>query len=317
MTSLWKTHAPLTAVSLCLAAALVPFAVGLLIDPRVIAGAPAWLKPAKFAASLAIYGLTLVWMFRYLPDWPRTRAIGGSITAVVALVEVGLIALQAWRGTTSHFNVGTPFDRAVFVTMGLAILMQWLASVALVVALLRQRFADPALGSALRAGMTLAVAGAAIGGLMTQPTSAQLADARATHRLTTSGAHTVGGADGGAGLPVVKWSTEHGDLRIAHFLGLHGLQALPLVAFGVARLRRRTDARERLALVRVAGVSYASLTGILLWQALRAQSVVAPDAATLVVLAAWAGVTAVAVVAFRPARAAAPIASAGLAVSGR
>ena len=50
-----------------------------------------------FAASLAIYGLTLVWMFRYLPDWPRTRYVAGWITAAVALIEVGLIALQAGR----------------------------------------------------------------------------------------------------------------------------------------------------------------------------------------------------------------------------
>src|SRR5262249_22315967 len=77
MRSLWKTHAPLTAASLVLVAALAAFAVGLLVDPRTIAGAPAWLKPAKFAASIAIYGLTLVWMFQFLPGWPRTRAAVG------------------------------------------------------------------------------------------------------------------------------------------------------------------------------------------------------------------------------------------------
>src|SRR5712692_7753790 len=87
MRSLWKTHAPLTAVSLLMLAALAACGVGLLVDPRAIAGAPAWLKPAKFAASTAIYGFTLVWLFRYLPDWPRTQRIAGWTTAIVFIIE--------------------------------------------------------------------------------------------------------------------------------------------------------------------------------------------------------------------------------------
>jgi hypothetical protein len=316
MTQLWKTHAPLTAVGIGLVAAFVAFAVAMAVDPRVVAGAPAWLKPAKFAASIAIYGFTLVWVFRYLPDWPRVRAGAGWITAVVGLIEVGLIALQAWRGTTSHFNVATSFDRLVFATMGAAILVQWGASIAVVVALWRQRFADRALGAALRAGMTLAVAGAGLGGLMTQPTRAQLADARATHRMTVSGAHSVGGPDGGPGLPGTKWSTEHGDLRVAHFLGLHAMQVLPLVALATARLRRRRPENDRLFFVRAAAASYGGLTALLLWQALRGQSIVAPDAVTLVALAAWALATC-ASISFRLVRYAPSIGGAQFVVTGR
>ena len=294
MTSLWKTHRTLTAVSVALLAALPFLALGIVVDSRTIAGAPAWLKPAKFAASLGIYGLTLVWAFRFLPDWPRVRRAGGTITAVVALIEVGLITLQAGRGTTSHFNVGTPFDAAVFGTMGTAILIQWIASIAIAVALWRQRFEDRALASALRTGMALAVAGAAIGGMMTRPTPAQIAEARATHHMTVSGAHSIGGSDGGPGIPVTKWSSEHGDLRVAHFLGLHALQMLPLLALGLARMRPRFGDDDRLYLVRVAAGSYAALTVVLLWQALRGQSIVAPDPLTLAVLAAWMAVTALA-----------------------
>jgi hypothetical protein len=299
MKQLWKTHPPLTAASLLMFAVLAASAVGLIVDPRTIAGAPAWLKPAKFGASIGIYGFTLVWIFRYLPDWPRTRHLAGWTTAVVGVIEAGLIALQAWRGTTSHFNVATPFDGAVFVVMGIAILAQWIASMAVAVALWRQRFEDAAFGWALRLGMIISVAGAGMGGLMTQPTSAQLAAARATHRLEVAGAHTVGGPDGGPGLPGTKWSTEHGDLRVPHFLGLHAMQLLPAFSLLLAWTRRRMSSGDRARLVAIAGASYAALTALLLWQALRGQSVVAPDGIMLTALAVWAVATPAAGVAVR------------------
>ena len=109
----------------------------------------------------------------------------------------------------------------------------------------RQRFADPALGWALRLGLILTVLGASTGGLMTRPTAAQIANARATHQMPLSGAHTVGAPDGGPGLPLTGWSTRHGDVRVPHFIGLHAWQVLPL--FVLLVLRRGSD-RTRTAL---------------------------------------------------------------------
>ena len=237
--TLWRTDPKLTAVGLLMIGLLAVSGVGLLVDPRQITGAPAWLKPAKFAASIAILTLTLAWVFTYLPEWVKTRRTISWITTVTLLLEIVIIDMQAWRGTTSHFNVGTLFDGVLFTVMGLAIVVQTFSMIAVAVALWRQRFADRAAGWALRLGMTIMIVGAMTGGLMTRPTSAQLEAARAGNRMTVSGAHTVGGPDGGPGLPGTGWSLEHGDVRVAHFFGLHALQLLPL-----ARVRIRTAQME-------------------------------------------------------------------------
>ena len=281
--TLWRTSRPLTAVALVMLAALVPFVVGLFVDPRLVTGAPAWLKPAKFAVSTAIYSLTLAWVFRALPAWPRMRAIVGWTTALVFAIEVAIIGAQAWRGTTSHFNVSTLLDGVLFAVMGTLILVQTIASVAVAVALWRERaFEDRAIGWAMRIGMTLTIVGAATGGMMTRPTTAQLEQARTTHTMPISGAHTVGAPDGGPGLPGTGWSREHGDLRVPHFVGLHALQALPL--FVVALRRRNWPEPPRVRAAMVAGGAYAGLFATLLVQALRGQSILQPDAVTLAML---------------------------------
>ena len=127
---------------------------------------------------------------------------------------------------------------------------------------------------------------------MTRPTAAQLDGMRSGEPVTVVGAHTVGAADGGPGLPGTGWSSEHGDLRVAHFVGLHALQALPMIALLMGR-RAAPGASARVVVV--AGSSYALLFVTLLWQALRGQSVLKPDATTLVTLLAWAATTAAAV----------------------
>ena len=125
--------------------------------------------------------------------------------------------------------------------------------------------------------------------------------------MTVAGAHTVGAPDGGPGLPGTGWSREAGDLRIAHFLGLHALQILPLAALFFAR-RGWQDAR-RVRMVWAVSASHVSLFALLLWQALRGQSVTAPDATTITALAAWVVLTVSAIWLARSRAASAPVAA--------
>jgi hypothetical protein len=288
---LWKTDTPLTMTGLLMLPALAIATVGLIVDPRLIMGSPAWLKPAKFALSIAVYVFTLAWMFSFIPGFRRTRRIVGWVTAIVMVLELSLISLQAGRGTTSHFNFSTPFNAALFAVMGTAIVLQTVASIAVAIALWRQEFEDQVLGWALRLGIIITIVGASSGGLMTRPTVDQLATAHAGQAMPVIGAHTVGAPDGGPGVLGTGWSAEHGDLRVPHFVGLHALQALPLFALVLRRRRLPTDSKVRLTFT--AAGSYLALFAILLVQALRGQPLLNPDILTMETIGVWAAATAI------------------------
>jgi hypothetical protein len=288
----------LTILGFVMAADLVFTMCGLVVDRRVITGAPAWLKPAKFALSTMIAAWSFAFCIASTRIWPKvTRALDIALAAGLA-IEIALIDMQAARGTTSHFNVSTSLDSAVWEVMGVSILCIWLGMLLLTIVLFRQPYARSAWGWSLRLGMVLALIGTGSGGLMTLPNSQQLAEAHASGRLPTIGAHTVGAPDGGPGLPVTGWSADHGDLRVAHFLGMHGLQVLPLLAWWIGR-RFAGDDRTQVKLIFAIAASYLALFGLILWQAFRGQSIAQPDSLSLASFTAWLVVTAVAVFVIR------------------
>jgi hypothetical protein len=275
----WTVHRPLVILGFSLLALLALTGAGIFLDPTVITGMPAWVKPSKFALSLAIYAFTTVWLLGYLPERRRfVRAIGNIVTAT-AVIEIAVIAGQAWRGKVSHFNQESLLDGMLFTAMGISILLLYVAAIATAVALARAKIADRAFASAVRLGLVVSIVGMGQAGLMLVPTSGQADAMAAGETVTRVGSHTVGALDGGPGLPFVGWSTEAGDLRVGHFLGMHAVQVLPLFAWLLAR--RRLAESKRLSLVRTASGAYLAIVALVTWQALRGQPLLAPDARTL------------------------------------
>lgn len=189
-------------------------------DQRLVLGINVWIKPMKFLVSITTFVWTVAW---FMPETrsPKlaetlSRIIGWSMT-----IEIVCIIGQAARGTTSHFNNDTPFDAIVFGVMGLAIVINTVAMAAFLFILRRDTPAHRA-GYlwGVRTGVAIFLLGSLEGGL-----------------LVANNAHTVGSPDGGPGVPFVNWSTEFGDLRVAHFFGLHALQILPLLGFFLDRFR--------------------------------------------------------------------------------
>jgi hypothetical protein len=138
--------------------------------------------------------------------------------------------------------------------------------------------------------------GMMIGFLMIAPSPAQQAQMAAGEKPSIFGAHSVGVEDGGPGLPFIGWSTEGGDLRVAHFFGLHAMQALPLLALALtlSAVRRRTRPGQRTAVVIIGGLAYVGWIMLLTWQALRSQPVLALDMLTISAYALLLGATAAA-----------------------
>lgn len=262
------------------------FLAGVFIDQRAITGAPAWVKPTKFGISIAVYSVTLLWILSLIRRDTRRRQrfvrwTGWTVVTTLA-VELVLIAVQVVRGTSSHFNLSTSFDAAVFSIMGASIVILFLANLVVAVVVLRERLEDRVMASAIRLGLVIASIGMAFGFLMTNPTAQQLAAMDAGETVNFVGAHSVGVADGGPGLPFVGWSTEGGDLRIGHFIGMHALQVLPFLAVGLRR--SGGSERRRRGIVRIVAAGYLGLTLLVTWQALRAQPLLRPDGVTLTVL---------------------------------
>jgi hypothetical protein len=247
----------LATTAVAFAAGFVVAAAASLVDTRLITGINPWIKPMKFLSSIAIFLASIAW---FMPEFvARARTINRLRWTIVItmIIEIVCIAGQAARGTTSHFNDRTAFDGAIFSVMGSAITINTIAA-AWLLALMRRDTPPERAGYlwGVRLGLAVFVVGSLLGFV-----------------LVANRGHTVPGPDGGPGLPFVNWSLDRGDLRIAHFIGLHALQVLPLLGF----LLDRTVVTPAARLTTVAGVAVAWLVvaGVTLVLALAGRPLIA------------------------------------------
>lgn len=217
LSDLWRREPRLVAFALLLLALMVPAAVGLGVDERMLRGVNIWVKPLKFMASVALLALTTAWFAAQLPEAVRRgRVFSALVWMLIATggFEVGYIALQAALGEASHYNATDALHRTLYALMGVGALLLTATQPWLAWLIWRHgdRSAAPAYRLSVLLGLTLTfVLGATVG-------------------MVLSGQQPPAGA----GLPVVGWFLAGGDLRVAHFVGIHAGQVLPVLGFLLA-----------------------------------------------------------------------------------
>ena len=236
-TRAWASDRLLALLVALMGPTLAVCAIGLAVDPNVITGAPAWLKPAKFSVSIAIYGATLLWLLTLIDGHRRLVRTIGAVTALALGIEQAIIVGAVVLDTTSHFNVSTPAQTAAWSTMGASIVLVWVMNLLAMILLLRQRLVNRAFAWSLRLGLVASCVGHGSGVPHDHPHHRAARRRRGWARATRRGRPQRRVADGRPGLPIVGWSTIGGDLRAAHFVGLHGLQVLPLVGWLLVLMR--------------------------------------------------------------------------------
>jgi hypothetical protein len=293
-------HRPLMLMVLAMAGLVLTAGVGLVADHREILNESVWLKPFKFGLSFVLYGATLAWLLSKLRKAKRFGWWTGTVFAITGVVDVGFIAVQAARGTFSHFNANTDtFNQVGQQVFMSGVLGLFGASLVVAIMLLFQRVGDAPLNRAIRVGLGLAVTGMAVAFYLVGANSQheQVTDAYG-HPVTLAGSHGIGVEPGGPGMPLTHWSTVGGDLRIPHFVGLHAIHFLLIVLLALHLLGRRAPwlrpERVRARLVGVAAFAYAGVMLTVTVQAFRGQSVIHPDGETLGMLGGFLAVSAVA-----------------------
>jgi hypothetical protein len=197
-----------------------------------------------------VFAITAAWLFGYVRPERRDAPAMRRTAAVLILagtLELAWIVWQGAHGLESHYNNDAPLFAVMYSLMGLFAVL--LIGTTLPLAWEIGRRPAPGLRrdfvAAVVIGLLLTfLLGGGLGGYMSaQP------------------GHSVG-VEGGR-VPLFGWNRSGGDLRIAHFLGIHSEQAIPvlgaLVAGAAARTRR---------LILVAGIAtYVAVTLGIFFQA--------------------------------------------------
>lgn len=206
----------------CLVSAIVFLCMSKFSTTQVM-GVNAWYKPFKFALSTFFYAWAMAWFCFYLPNF-NVKIFNWSIIILLGF-EIIYIALQAYKGQLSHYNISTPFYGFMYSMMAFAATAATLYTAYIGILFFTNDFQT--LPNyyvwSIRFGILWFVVFALEGFVMGS-------------RLS----HTIGGADGASGIPILNWSTKFGDPRIAHFIGMHALQVIPIVAYHLLKNTKLT-----------------------------------------------------------------------------
>ena len=224
--------------------------IGLMVDDRMLMGVNVWLKPLKFTISGGIYILTVGFLTTLYPFSRRKKNILNNILSWSLLFEILIIFYQASRGVLSHYNQSSVFDALLFAAMGLLIGIVVLLMVFFIIETIRLRLNTPrSVQWAILIGWLVVFFGSWVGG-----------------QMIGQRAHNVGIPDGGEGLLLLNWSTIAGDLRVAHFFGLHGIQLIPLFALFLYNKWKVPNKTQSLVVI-LFGLVYASWIAFTFYQA--------------------------------------------------
>ncbi|MEA5137942.1 hypothetical protein [Arcicella rigui] len=174
----------------------------------------AWIKPFKFSFSIFLYAWTTAWFCSYLPSF-NTSIFNWAVIILLGF-EIVYIAIQASRGQLSHFNQSSPLYAVLYSMMAIAATLISFYTAYIGVLFFKNNFPDlpDYYVWSIRLGIILFVIFSLEGFVMGA-------------KLT----HTIGGPDGGEGIPLLHWSKQFGDPRIAHFIGMHAIQVLPVLSY--------------------------------------------------------------------------------------
>jgi hypothetical protein len=150
-----------------LTSALIHLGV-LALDGWAWSGAVSFRKPLVFSLSFGLLMATVGWVLDRLPDRPRLAGAIAWTFLVSSSIEVGLIALQAWRGRASHFNGAEPGDELIFTIMGIMAGVFSLCLVAVLAWWLIRPSGDRLIRLAVTGGLLLVMTGLGVGSWMIQ-----------------------------------------------------------------------------------------------------------------------------------------------------
>ena len=177
-------------------------------------GINAWYKPFKFAVSIGMYAWTMAWLCHYLHNF-NVNLFSWAVILLLGF-ELVYIAIQASRGELSHFNFNAPIYTVMYSLMGIAAVLTTIYTAYIGFLFFTQRFPNLPIYYlwGIRMGIIIFVIFSFEGALMSSKAS-----------------HSVGALNDNSNLLIVGWSKTVGDLRVAHFIGMHALQILPLLSF--------------------------------------------------------------------------------------